>query len=237
MPLAFFDLDRTLICRRSAEGIFLAQAVRRGLLPPWCLLWNVVEVVRRPGWLGEVRRWLDRHPGGPFGWSAALRYVLVSGNKMYLRGGEVASLEALAREVVAEVTLPRIAPAGRERIAWHRDQGHRVILLTGAPDFLAEPVARHLGIQEVICLELERRDGRFTGRLASPHPYGERKATLALERCRSLGEDPGEAYAYGDHVTDGALLAAVGHPVAVNPSRALERLARVRGWPVERWCG
>ena len=38
--------------------------------------------------------------------------------------------------------------------------------------------------------------------------------------------------AYSDSATDLPMLEAVGHPVAVNPDRALAREARERGWEI-----
>ena len=39
-------------------------------------------------------------------------------------------------------------------------------------------------------------------------------------------------YAYSDSVTDLPMLEIVGNPRAVNPDRALRRIALQRGWPV-----
>jgi len=44
------------------------------------------------------------------------------------------------------------------------------------------------------------------------------------------GYDLAECWAYSDSRTDLPMLAAVGHPVAVNPDRALRREAARRGW-------
>ena len=40
------------------------------------------------------------------------------------------------------------------------------------------------------------------------------------------------AHAYADNVFAGSLLAAVGHPVAVDPDARLTLLARTMGWPI-----
>ena len=52
------------------------------------------------------------------------------------------------------------------------------------------------------------------------------------EVAGSEGLDLSECTAYSDSHTDLPFLEAVGHPVAVNPDRALRRVARDRGWPV-----
>jgi phosphoserine phosphatase len=46
------------------------------------------------------------------------------------------------------------------------------------------------------------------------------------------GIDLAASTAYSDSHTDLPFLEAVGHPVAVNPDRALRRVARDRRWPV-----
>jgi hypothetical protein len=46
------------------------------------------------------------------------------------------------------------------------------------------------------------------------------------------GWDLADCYAYTDSNTDRPMLEAVGHPHAVNPDRALRRVAAERSWPV-----
>ncbi|MDQ2725073.1 MAG: hypothetical protein M3Y36_06215, partial [Actinomycetota bacterium] len=44
-----------------------------------------------------------------------------------------------------------------------------------------------------------------------------------------------DSWAYSDSATDVPMLEAVGHPVAVNPDRALRRIAVDRGWETRRF--
>ena len=75
-------------------------------------------------------------------------------------------------------------------------------------------------------------DGVYTGRLAEPFCYGPGKA-LAMEKvARHEGYDLSRSYAYTDSISDLPMLESVGHPVAVNPDRRLEAVARERGWPI-----
>jgi phosphoserine phosphatase len=70
-------------------------------------------------------------------------------------------------------------------------------------------------------------DGKYTGR-AIRALHADNKA-----RCiRELDHDLEASTAYSDSHTDLAFLEAVGHPTAVNPDRALRRIAGARGWPV-----
>ena len=47
--------------------------------------------------------------------------------------------------------------------------------------------------------------------------------------------DLNRSFAYGNSAADRCMLARVGNPVAVNPSPALQRIARAAGWPVLTW--
>jgi phosphoserine phosphatase len=74
-------------------------------------------------------------------------------------------------------------------------------------------------------------DGKYTGQIEH-YVYGPHKATAITELAAAEGYDLSECYAYSDSITDEPMLAVVGHPCAVNPDRALRRLAVARGWPV-----
>jgi hypothetical protein len=62
---------------------------------------------------------------------------------------------------------------------------------------------------------------RHLDELIVPYVYDEARALLGAGCSAS-----------SDSITDLPMLEAVGHPHAVNPDRALRRLARLRGWPV-----
>jgi phosphoserine phosphatase len=74
--------------------------------------------------------------------------------------------------------------------------------------------------------------GVYTGRLAEPFCYGEGKADAIQKLAKDRGYDLRLSYAYSDSAGDLPFLEMVGHPVAVNPDRALQALAYHRGWPV-----
>jgi phosphoserine phosphatase len=62
--------------------------------------------------------------------------------------------------------------------------------------------------------------------------HAEAKAECLREVAAREGLDLAECTAYSDSHTDLPFLEAVGHPVAVNPDRALRRVAVERSWPV-----
>ena len=65
--------------------------------------------------------------------------------------------------------------------------------------------------------------------------YAEEKVTAINEVAVRDGLDLDHCWAYSDSATDIPMLAAVGHPVAVNPDRELAKAAKERGWLVEQF--
>ena len=120
-----------------------------------------------------------------------------------------------------------------ELIHAHRAEGRTVVLMSGSLSFLVQPFHEHFQTDMMIAHELEVVDGRFTGQRVGLHPFAENKAKLAEQLATEHGFDLSRSYAYGNHHTDAHKLELFGHPVAVNPDRKLERIARGRGWKIE----
>ena len=100
----------------------------------------------------------------------------------------------------------------------------------------AELAARGITVTiRVLATRLEELDGRWTGRILGPAMFGEAKARAARRRAEEMRLDLGRCYAYGDSLNDRWLLAVVGRPTAVNPSRGLGRMAKKLGWPTIEW--
>src|SRR5438067_3949391 len=88
-----------------------------------------------------------------------------------------------------------------------------------------------VGADETIATRMVVRDGKYTGDVAF-YAYGENKAIGIRALAQQHGWNLDDCYAYSDSATDLPMLEAVGHPVAVNPDRALRKVASERGWPV-----
>ncbi len=141
-------------------------------------------------------------------------------------------LKCLADEAFDAVIKTNIYPRAKDLIQTCRDQGHEVVLVSGALDFLMTRLADHLGATHVIANRLEIKDGFATGRLLRPVVAGPEKARLVREHAREHGHDLDECFAYSDSYSDVPMLSVVGHPAAVNPDAKLARLAKTYGWPV-----
>src|SRR4051795_2865017 len=215
---AFFDLYRTLMA--GSSGFFWARAAARaGMISRRRLALDALENVRF-----RLRGSTD---------AATARVRTRAGA---LRVGQPArDFRRLGPQVLAGV-LPRLYPQMLE-IAWrHQDSGRRVYIVTAATQDTAAMIGHVLGFDGGLGTPLEEDEaGRYTGRLAGPFAYREGKPLLMRGLAEHEGIDLAESYAYSDSESDLPMLRAVGHPVAVNPDGALDRVAREEGWRIMRF--
>ena len=215
--LAVFDLEHTLMSSNVVDTY--AWLASRHLSP-----------ARRARFVAELLRQapsllaLDRRDRGDF-------------LRSFYRRFEDAPLEQLRQdswELFHRQLLTRSFPDGFARVRAHRAAGHRTLLITGALDFIIEPI-RPL-FDDIICAEMDSHDGRLTGHLTTLPPIGEARALVLADYAARHGLSLEESVAYADSASDLAMLEAVGFPVAVNPESRLSAIARRRGWHVEHWA-
>lgn len=108
--------------------------------------------------------------------------------------------ERFAREIVPAT----LRPEAMARIAWHREQGDTIALVSAAFDLYLDHWCAQHGL-ELLCSSLESREGVMTGRYAGAQCAGADKARRVRERF-DLSKYP-VVYAYGDTHEDRELLA------------------------------
>jgi HAD superfamily hydrolase (TIGR01490 family) len=154
--------------------------------------------------------------------------------RYFYRRYEGAPVDQIAEdslEHVNELLLARSFPAAIRRVREHRALGHRTVLITGALDFVVEPL-RPL-FDDVVCAQLGDDGVTYDGQLTSVPPTGEARYQALADLADEHGYDLRESIAYADSASDLPMLEAVGFPVAVNPETRLASIARKRGWLVE----
>jgi HAD superfamily hydrolase (TIGR01490 family) len=212
---AFFDVDHTLIDVNSGAK-WLGYMWRTGQV-------SVREAVQSITWLLRYRLAL-----------LDLEAVTAVAARSY-RGVSVTTITAAVHEWFAREIAGRVCVEGRARIAEHLAQGHVVALLTSGTRFSAAPLAEMLGVEHVLCTEMEEANGVLTGRHVAPACAGPGKIVYAERLAAELGVDLGRSFFYTDSFSDLPMLERVGLPRVVNPDVRLKRMARRRGWQVERW--
>ncbi|MBW3615897.1 MAG: HAD-IB family hydrolase, partial [Actinobacteria bacterium] len=217
--LAAFDLENTLIASNVVESY--AWLATRHLAGDERMRFSARMLKEAPALLA-----LDRRDRGDF-----LRHFY----RRY-EGAPVSRVKADSWELFSRLILTKSFPAGIRRVRQHRSLGHRTMLITGALDFVVEPL-RPL-FDEIVCASLSTSpDGRtFTGELVEGPPTGEARALAMMAYAHAEGLSLEESVAYADSSSDLPMLEVVGHPVAVNPEPKLSTVARKRGWHVEQWA-
>jgi phosphatidylglycerophosphatase C len=104
-----------------------------------------------------------------------------------------------------DVVARRLRDDAPDRIAWHRDQGHELVIVSASLTHYLDRVAERLGFDAVLATELEvGTDGRLTGDLVGANVRGPEKVHR-LERW--LDDESAFVWAYGDSSGDRDLLA------------------------------
>lgn len=212
---AFFDLDGTLV-RGFTATVHAGHRIRNGQSGFGELSGILEASVRYKVGRMEFARLLQRAAG-------------------YLAGDSLAELEALGEELFSARIIGRLFPLMTKVVAAHQERGHTVAMSSSALTMHAGPVARHLGIEHVLCNHFEvDAAGKLTGQLVRPIIWGRQKATAVMDFSAARNIELAGSFCYADGTEDLPLLDAVGHPNAVNPRPGLAAAAARNGWPVLR---
>jgi HAD superfamily hydrolase (TIGR01490 family) len=153
---------------------------------------------------------------------------------MLLRGFSPEQMRELVAEALEPVLRPLVYDEPLRLVERHRERGEPSYIVSAALQEVVEAMATDLGFDGALGTVCEVEGGVYTGRgVRSLH--GEHKALAVRELAGERGYDLAESTAYSDSHTDLPFLEAVGHPIAVNPDRALRRVAAARDWPVLRF--
>jgi HAD superfamily hydrolase (TIGR01490 family) len=211
---AFFDLDRTLISGASIFP-FAVEAWRAGLVKN-----------------ADIARFAT-------GAMAFLAFGDKGDKSEGTRAAILGHVKGVSIDVLAEVAarvLPRLSdrvrPESRRLVKMHHEAGRETWIVSASPHGIVAPLATNLSMTGAIATKGKIVDGYFTDELDGPFVYGQGKVEAIKELADERGYDLAASYAYSDSISDLPMLEAVGHPVAVNPDRDLERIAHDRGWPV-----
>ena len=148
-------------------------------------------------------------------------------------GAPILQIDEDSLEMFNEFILNKSFPAAIRRVREHRSLGHKTLLITGALDFVVQPLSPLF--DDILAPSLEVTGNKYSGRMTQVPPIGETRAAVLREYANSNDIDLKNSIAYADSTSDLPMLEAVGFPVAVNPETKLATLARRRGWLVENF--
>jgi HAD superfamily hydrolase (TIGR01490 family) len=111
------------------------------------------------------------------------------------------------QKVAQEYSLKHIStilrPKAMEKIAWHKEQGHKVVVVSASIECWLKPWCDKHEL-ELIATKIEMKDGIVTGKFLTKNCYGIEKANRVQKAYRLSDYD--YIYAYGDSRGDKELL-------------------------------
>src|SRR5919202_1454034 len=195
---AFFDLDKTVIARSSTFA-FSRPLYQGGLI-------NRRTVLR-----SAYAHFVFLLAGADHDQMERMRHYLSS----MVAGWDVRQVREIVAETLVDLIQPAVYAEAVALIAEHHAAGRDVVVVSASGAELVEPIAALLGADRVVATRMVVEDGRYTGEVEF-YAYGETKAAAVRELAGERGYRLEDCYAYSDSITDVPMLAAVGHPVAVN---------------------
>jgi HAD superfamily hydrolase (TIGR01490 family) len=216
---AFFDLDKTIISRSSTLAF-----------GPWFYRYGLIG-------LGDAMRSTLAQTLFRFSGAGHQRMERIRDQVSQLcRGWSADRVGEIVARHLEDIIVPLVYAEAQALLLEHRGAGQDVVIVSTSGHEMVAPIGALLGAESVIATRMEIMEGLYTGRFEF-YAYGEAKA----ERVRELAAERGyllpDCYAYSDSVTDLPMLEVVGHPRAVNPDRALRKIAEQRGWPILTFGG
>jgi HAD superfamily hydrolase (TIGR01490 family) len=214
---AFFDLDKTVIAKSSTLA-FGRPFFHGGLIN------------RRAVLKAAYAQFVFSLSGADAQQMERMRAQLTE----MCTGWDVATVHEIVRETLHEIVEPLVYAEAADLIEEHRLAGREIVIVSSSGADVVEPIGEMLGADRVVATRMVSVEGRYTGEIEF-YAYGENKAVAVRGLAAAGGYDLADCYAYSDSITDLPMLEAVGHPMAVNPDRALRKAAVERGWPVREF--
>lgn len=147
-------------------------------------------------------------------------------------GKTVEELKPLHQQFMADYIQPMQLPAAHELLKQHRDKGHYLLIITATNSFVTHPIAKALGVDDILASDAEIIDGRYTGKPCGVPCFQHGKVERLKHWMTNKPYRLEESFFYSDSHNDLPLLKAVGHPVAVDPDQQLARYAYDHDWRI-----
>jgi HAD superfamily hydrolase (TIGR01490 family) len=212
---AFFDLDRTLV-RCNSGTLWIRWLRKRGEI-------SFFRQLRALGWIAQYKL------------SMIDMESVVTGVIAEMKGDDEGELREKCLEFTRSQVLEHVTPNALAALERHRKDDHLIAILSSGSPYVTEPVAKHLGIEHVLCTRLGVAGGKLDGTHVRPACYGTGKVVWAEKFAQQNDIDLKRSFFYTDSYSDLPMLERVGEKRVINPDTRLRRHAQRVGWSVEAW--
>lgn len=213
--IAFFDLDKTIIDSISGK-LFISYGHKTGYLSHSDFLLSkfMVFLYGRGILTTEyvIKKWAKKYKGVP--------------QKKVIDFSEIFFNDCIKNHIREKAI---------EEIALHKKNNGKTVVLSAALFYICNPLCEYLEMDDVICTNLEVKDGVFTGKLLGSYCYREEKLNRVEAYCNDNGFTLDSAFYYADSIADVPVLERVGNPICITPDKRLRNLSMKRGWKVYDW--
>lgn len=213
---AYFDLDGTLL-DASSEKTLTGELLKR---KPWRIpitlsMWSI----RCIGNLLRGRTWYDS-----------------ARNRGHFTLSSWEEIEKLSKELVESNLSKKVPKESFERLDWHKQQGHRTVIVSATISPMAEAMAEFLGVDAVHACGPEKRAGRLSGSEKGwKLPRNRGKIAIVQKDAEENGHELSQCWGYGNSHADSHFMAICGNAVAINPDSRLTKIAEKEGWEKQEW--
>lgn len=216
MALAIFDLDDTLIKGDSAS-LWLAFMVEQGLADA-----NMLE---------QEAAMMQAYRTGSLNMSEYMAFTLHP-----LCSVELIQVADWVGQFVEQRILPLVYAEARALLAHYQQHGWRRLIISATGEHLVGPIARALGVDDYLAIQLTQADGRYTGATQGVLTYQHGKVARLQQWTQQQQQSLLGSHGYSDSINDLPLLAAVSQAHVVNPDAQLAAQAKARQWPQLNWA-
>ncbi|HCC07133.1 MAG TPA: HAD-IB family hydrolase [Clostridiales bacterium] len=202
---AFFDIDGTLY-RDNLQTELFKRLIKYGIIDPsdW-----------HNGLEPYYKRW-DNRVGQYDDYLEKMSLIYCRS----IKGLKRSVLEYIAQQVIDEKG-GRVYTYTRNRILWHKEQGHKVITISGSPIELVGLISQRYEFDDFRGTKyFTDINDEYTGEL-TPLWDSEHKQLALNEIVKKYDLDLQRCYAYGDTLGDLSMFAQAGYPTCINPTKGL----------------
>ncbi|MGR5177217.1 HAD family hydrolase [Vibrio parahaemolyticus] len=215
-PLYVFDMDETLFDADCAVlwHEFLVQTGR----------------VSQPGFLEQDARLMALYADGHLDMEEYLNFCIAP-----LYGVPTDTVEQWVQQCIETKIMPRFFPQARTLLNTLKNDGVETMIISASASFLVHAIARHIGVDTAMGIDLVEKDGGYTSEIRGTPSYREGKVARLAQWLSHQPTLYTEIHFYTDSINDRSLCEFADHAYLVNPCPQLQILGEQKRWQQLHW--